>query len=164
MQKIITKIDKVDNKLFDNLSGECFVIDASLDDEFCRKFVEKCAIEDRVVLFYGQNAINVSKKNDADGVVLDLGAEGLKDKIIEIRKILGKDKYVGLFTRNRKHESMLVSEVEPDFVVFKVWKDGFEGVKNLTDWYQDFFLIQSVAWLVDEDIDIKSLKTDFIVM
>ena len=35
---------------------------------------------------------------------------------------------------------MIVSEAEPDFVVFKVWKDGFESVRELTDWYNDFFL------------------------
>ena len=80
-----------------------------------------------------------------------------------LRENLGKGKYIGLITRNRKHESMLVSEVEPDFVVFRVWKDGFDKVKELTDWYQDFFLIQSAAWVMEDGVPVEDLCTDFII-
>lgn len=83
----------------------------------------------------------------ADGVILDLGAEGLKEKMAAVRKELGKSGVVGLFTRNRRHESMIVSEADPDFVVFKVWKDGFESVRELTDWYNDFFLFNRLHGL-----------------
>ena len=129
----------------------------------CRQVIDRAAVSDKIILFYGENAVDVCKKYGADGVVVDLGAEKLKEQTENLRKTLGKGKFIGLITRNRKHESMLVSEVEPDFVIFKVWKDGFENVKNLTDWYQEFFLIQSAAWLMEDGVDDKMLKTDFII-
>ena len=94
---------------------------------------------------------------------MDLGAEKLKEKMADVRKQLGKRKFVGLFTRNRRHESMIVSEVEPDFIIFKVWKDGFENVQELTDWYNDFFLIQSAAWIMEDGVPVENLRTDFVI-
>ena len=58
---------------------------------------------------------------------------------------------------------MIVSEAEPDFVVFKVWKDGFESVRELTDWYNDFFLIQSAAWIMEDGVPTEELRTDFVI-
>ena len=139
MQKNITRIDVADYKILEKMSDECFVINTVIDEEFCRKFIEKAT--------------------------LDLGAEKLKEKMQGVRKQLGKGKFVGLFTRCRRHESMLVSEVEPEFVIFKVFKDGFENIKELTDWYNDFFVIQSASWIMEEidEAEIKKLKTDFVI-
>lgn len=165
MQKNITRIDVADYKILEKMSDECFVINTAIDEGFCRKFIEKATIEDRLVLFYGEDAIEKCKLFNADGVVLDLGAEKLKEKMQGVRKQLGKGKFVGLFTRCRRHESMLVSEVEPEFVIFKVFKDGFENIKELTDWYNDFFVIQSASWIMEEidEAEIKKLKTDFVI-
>lgn len=163
MQKIIYRIDTPVADLFDKSDAECYILNDSLDESYCRQVIDKAAVSDKIILFYGENAVDVCKKYGADGVVVDLGAEKLKEQTENLRKTLGKGKFIGLITRNRKHESMLVSEVEPDFVIFKVWKDGFENVKNLTDWYQEFFLIQSAAWLMEDGIDDKMLKTDFII-
>lgn len=163
MQKNIILIDECNERVFDNLSEECYILTTSLEDEFCCKFINIATELQKIVLFYGENAVDFVKKYGADGVVADLGAEKLKEKMLELRKKLGKGKFVGLFTRNRRHESMLVSEVEPDFIIFKVWKDGFENIKELTDWYNDFFVIQSAAWIVDDGIDISELKTDFVI-
>ncbi len=163
MQKNIIRIETADMQILENLTEECYVLSTALDEVFCRAFVEKAGVEERIVLFYGKEAIAVAKKYGADGVVLDLGAENLKEKMTAVYKELGKGKFVGLFTRNRRHESMLVSEVEPDFVVFRVWKDGFEQVKDLTDWYADFFLIQSAAWVMEDGVPFEELRTDFVI-
>ncbi len=163
MQKNIVRVDAEDGKILENLTEECYVLEASLKEAFCRAFVEKASVQERIVLFYGENAVEAAKRFGADGVVLDLGAEDLKEKTAAVRKELGKGGIVGLFTRNRRHESMLVSEVEPDFVIFRVWKDGFEQVKELTDWYADFFLIQSAAWVMEEGVDTSELRTDFVI-
>ena len=143
--------------------GECYALNAALDEEYCREFVEKAAAESRIVLFYGEGAVKTAVHLGADGVILDLGVEGLKEKMAAVRKELGKSGVVGLFTRNRRHESMIVSEAEPDFVVFKVWKDGFESVRELTDWYNDFFLIQSAAWIMEDGVPSEELRTDFVI-
>lgn len=163
MQKFIIRVDSENSQILKKMDEECFVLATSLDAEYCRKFVEKAVSENRVVLFYGNNAIEKAKQYNADGVILDLGAEKLKEKMADVRKQLGKWKFVGLFTRNRRHESMIVSEVEPDFIIFKVWKDGFENVKELTDWYNDFFLIQSAAWIMEDGVPAENLRTDFVI-
>lgn len=163
MQKNIIRVDKADDKILENMHEECYALDASLNEAFCRTFIEKADADEQIVLFYGENAITVAKNFKADGVILDLGAEDVKDKLAAIRKELGKNSIVGLFTRNRRHESMLISEAEPDFIIFKIWKDGFDSVKELTDWYSDFFLIQSAAWLMEDGVNIADLKTDFVI-
>lgn len=162
MQKII-RIDEAKESIFDNLKEQCYVLNAGLNEAFCKRFLEKANETEKIVLFYGEKAVDVCKSYDGDGVILDFGAEKLKEKMQDLRKNLGKNKYVGLFTRNRKHESMLVSEVEPDFIIFKVWKDGFLGVKELIDWYQEFFIIQSAAWIMEDGVEVGALQADFII-
>ena len=152
MQKFIVRVESEEKRFSDKMEGECYALNAALDEEYCREFVEKAAAESRIVLFYGEGAVKTAVHLGADGVILDLGVEGLKEKMAAVRKELGKSGVVGLFTRNRRHESMIVSEAEPDFVVFKVWKDGFESVRELTDWYNDFFLIQSAAWIMEDGV------------
>ncbi len=163
MQKNIVRIDEKDDKILENMSEECYVLNVALEEVFCQKVLEKAAKEERIVLFYGDDAVKVAKRFGADGVVLDLGAEKVKEKLLAVRKELGKGGIVGLFTRNRRHESMLVSEAEPDFVIFKVWKDGFFQVKELTDWYADFFLIQSAAWVMEDGVPFEELRTDCVI-
>ena len=163
MQKFIVRVESEEKRFSDKMDGECYALNAALDEEYCREFVEKAAAESRIVLFYGEGAVKTAVHLGADGVILDLGVEGLKEKMAAVRKELGKSGVVGLFTRNRRHESMIVSEAEPDFVVFKVWKDGFESVRELTDWYNDFFLIQSAAWIMEDGVPTEELRTDFVI-
>lgn len=163
MQKFIIRVENEEKRFLDKMDGECYALNAVLGEEYCREFVEKTAAENRIALFYGEGAVQAARRFGADGVILDLGAEDVKEKVQALRKELGKGGVVGLFTRNRRHESMIVSEAEPDFVVFKVWKDGFESVKELTDWYNDFFLIQSAVWIMESGVDLAMLKTDFVI-
>ena len=163
MQKFIVRVESEEKRFSDKMEGECYALNAALDEEYCREVVEKAAAESRIVLFYGEGAVKTAVHLGADGVILDLGVEGLKEKMAAVRKELGKSGVVGLFTRNRRHESMIVSEAEPDFVVFKVWKDGFESVRELTDWYNDFFLIQSAAWIMEDGVPSEELRTDFVI-
>ena len=163
MQKFIVRVESEEKRFSDKMEGECYALNAALDEEYCREFVEKAAAESRIVLFYGEGAVKTAVHLGADGVILDLGVEGLKEKMAAVRKELGKSGVVGLFTRNRRHESMIVSEAEPDFVVFKVWKDGFESVRELTDWYNVFFLIQSAAWIMEDGVPSEELRTDFVI-
>ena len=163
MQKFIVRVESEEKRFSDKMEGECYALNAALDEEYCREFVENAAAESRIVLFYGEGAVKTAVHLGADGVILDLGVEGLKEKMAAVRKELGKSGVVGLFTRNRRHESMIVSEAEPDFVVFKVWKDGFESVRELTDWYNDFFLIQSAAWIMEDGVPTEELRTDFVI-
>jgi len=163
MQKIIYRINVENSAFLDNLSADCYILDTVLSEDFCKKFISQAATLEKIVLLYGDDAVKTCLTYGADGVVLDLNVENIKEQVETLRKTLGKDKFIGLLTRNRRHESMLVSEAEPDFVIFKVWRDGFENVKELIDWYADFFLIQSAAWVMEEGIPLSELSTDFII-
>lgn len=112
MQKFIVRVESEEKRFSDKMEGECYALNAALDEEYCREFVEKAAAESRIVLFYGEGAVKTAVHLGADGVILDLGAEGLKEKMAAVRKELGKSGVVGLFTRNWRHESMIVSEAE----------------------------------------------------
>lgn len=162
MQKFIIRIEKetAPSHLKD---AECYALNTALSDEYCHQFIQNASSAEKIVLFYGDNAITKAKQFEADGVIVELDAEEAKEKLPQIRKQLGKNSFIGLFSRTKRHESMLISEAEPDFIIFKIWKDGFENSKELTDWYNDFFLIQSASWLMEEDIDTSSLNTDFII-
>ncbi|MBR1372944.1 hypothetical protein IJ556_00650 [bacterium] len=163
MQKII-RIERALSHFDENLTEDCYALADTLETDFCRKFIDCAAHSDKIVLFYGHNAEQCCLNYQADGVILDFGDENLVEKMSELRQKLGKNKFVGLFSRNRKHEAMLVSEAEPDFVVFKVWKDGAAHTKELIDWYTTFFLIQCAAWLVDDGVEESVYeRADFVV-
>lgn len=163
MQKFIAQIEEEKPEFLENMAEECYLLNTVLTAAFCRQFVHQAQLKNALVLFYGDDAVETAVRFGADGVMLDLGADGLKEKMTAVRKALGKNGVVGLITRNRRHESMVVSEAEPDFVVFKVWNDGFEKVKELTEWYNDFFLIQSAALVMEEGVDAAQLATDFVI-
>lgn len=59
---------------------------------------------------------------------------------------------------------MLVSECEPDFVAFKVWQEGLEQTRELLQWYNELFLIQSAAQIEDNSADISAISADFIII
>ena len=80
MQKFIVRVESEEKRFSDKMEGECYALNAALDEEYCREFVEKAAAESRIVLFYGEGAVKTAVHLGADGVILDLGVEGLKKK------------------------------------------------------------------------------------
>lgn len=162
MQEII-KIDTEDKSFLSSLKNQCYILNSNLDDNYCTSFINNANKENKIVLFYGNDAIKKAKLFKASGVVVDLGQDKLKSQIENLKKELGKDSIIGLISRNRRHEAMITSELEPDFIIFKVWTEGIDKTIELLDWYNDFFIIQSCAWLEDKDIDISHINADFIV-
>ena len=162
MQEII-KIDTPNNAYLSNLDKECYILSSNLDDSYCTSIINKALNEKKIILFYGDDAVNKAQKLKASGVVVRLKDDKLKPQMESLKKELGKNSIIGLFSRNRRHEAMLTSELEPDFIIFKVWKEGLDKTLELLSWYNDFFLIQSCAWLEDDDIDLSLINTDFII-
>ncbi|MDR1025930.1 MAG: hypothetical protein LBL47_00890 [Lactobacillus sp.] len=160
MNKFIIKITTEDDTLLKDSSIECVI----LPDSFSKDFYKKASLSEKIILVKGENAIEVCKENNLDGITCDLSkSEQIKKDVADIRSRLG-DKILGLITRSRRHEAMLVSEQEPDFVIFKVWKDGIENIEELLGWYNDFFLIQSAALIEDDDININNLRVDIVIL
>ena len=102
--------------------------------------------------------------NRLDGVLADFSKSEHIAADFEILRHGLEDKFFGLICRNRRHEAMLVSECEPDFVVFKGYHDGQEKVKELTAWYNEMFLLQSALLLCEDGVDFASFETDFVIM
>ena len=163
MTQNIIFVNNANQSLLNSLTEECYVLDTSLNDDYCTQFINKAITQDKIILFYGENATHKAKYYKVNGILIDLGSTPCKEDMISLKKELGKNSIIGLISRNRRHEAMLNSELEPDFITFKVWSDGIENTKELLDWYNDFFIIQSALLLMDDNIDTSSLKADFII-
>lgn len=160
MQKIILKLTEEKIEILNDLRFECFVLSEKLSSGFKKEFAEAARKKNKLTL---SEEVSDCLAYDFDGVLLDFSkSEHIGADYQKYAKDL-KGKIIGAVTRNRRHEAMLVSECEPDFVVFRAWQDGAEKVKELTSWYNEMFLIQS-ALLPMEDVDYKSFETDFVIL
>ena len=160
MQKFIIRITEADFSLLQQKALECFILSAELPDEFAKNFVSQAQAEDKLVL--GEKS-DACLKFGLDGVLLDLSKSVNITADFKKETVGLKNKFTGIICRNRRHEAMLASECEPDFIAFKAWIDGQEKIRDLTDWYNEFFLIQS-ALLPQDEVDFLSFKTDFVIL
>lgn len=162
MQKIILKIDSPDFNLKDYPEIECFAAMSELDVTQIFSEMQK---NDKILLSYGENPVEHCKKYGTDGVILDLSqSEHIKKDFDTAQRELKKNKIFGIVARSRRHETMIAAECEPDFLVFKVWEKLSEKQKDLFAWYNEFFLIQSAADLVGEDVGEELVDTDLLLL
>lgn len=161
MQKFIVKLTNQDATLIDDATLECFVVDSA--QKGADKLIAQITAKNKIALLEGEKACELCKSWSADGVLIDLSkSEHCAKDVNFARKQIG-DKVLGVISRNRRHEAMLISECEPDFVAFKVWNDGIEQVKELLSWYTEMFLIQSAAVLAEPISPLNQLDCDIIV-
>ena len=163
MQNFIIKITQENYNMLQHKEIGCFILGTDLSENFVKEFIDKAHQNEQLCLIYGENFTGSYKEYGADGVVLDLSKNANPKKEIKEFKKNNKDALLGIITRNRRHESMLISEEEPDFIIFKFWKDGFDENLALLEWYNEFFLIQN-AVLPVEDIDLQKIKSDFLIL
>lgn len=164
MQNLIIRITQENNSLLADNALQCFILNTSLPETFLKGFTEKAVSTGKLVLYTGENAAEFYERHDCSGFLLDTTKEEIKQK--DIKKIFAAHPHAikGLICRNRRHEAMLAGECEPDFIVFRTWKDGFAENKKLLDWYAELFLIQSAAQIEDDGINFAELNTDFIIL
>ena len=160
MQKIILNITEENPSVITDSRFECFILQENLSSHFKSEFALMASQSGKITLGLSVSDCLAYK---LDGILLDLtSSQNIAADYKKLTKDL-KSKFIGVITRNRRHESMLVSECEPDFVVFKAWKDGQEKIKELTSWYHEMFLIQS-ALLPVEEVNYPSFETDFVIL
>lgn len=161
MQKFIIRITKPDFVLLTHTGLECFILAADLPEDFINDFTGRARAENKITL--AETAEDCRRFN-TDGVLLDLSKS--EDIAADFKKETAglKNKFTGIICRNRRHEAMLASECEPDFVAFRVWHDGKQKIRDLTDWYNEFFLIQSALVPQDDNLDFSGFKTDFVIL
>lgn len=163
MQNFIIRITQENTQLLTDEKIGCFILSDTCDEKFAKKFIKEAKTSNKLVLIAGQNAVQIYKDYEADGIIADTAKETEPQKIVKQLKKQAPRAIIGVITRNRRHEAMLVSEAEPDFVIFRFWKDGFADNAELLKWYNDLFLIQNAAQ-IEEDCDYKQLPADFIIL
>lgn len=164
MPKFIPYISSADDSLLTDTSLECYLLADSLPLEFIKSFLSKARLADKLCLISGDNALNLCQDLNFDGVLLDFSKSEISSLELKSAKHQLGSKIFGVISRNRRHEAMLISECEPDFVVFKTWKAGEAGCQELVGWYNELFLIQSAIWLQDEDMTISSYSADIVII
>lgn len=164
MQNFIIRITQKNFNIIENPQCRCFILPDTTSVEFAAEFVQKAHAADKLVLASGEKAVSFYQKNNLDGFMVDTSKESAPQKLIKKLQAQNPQAIIGVISRNRRHEAMLVSECEPDFVAFKVWQEGLEQTRELLQWYNELFLIQSAAQIEDNDVDISTISADFIII
>ena len=155
MPQIILKINSSDDKIYTSDNICCYLIgeDVSLD-----KIAEVTSVGKPVLMQDTTNAIT-------DGCVVNVDSSlPVKSQLRPIREKIGSKKILGVIIEPSRHEAMLASEVEPEFVAFRLTRENLADAVEVIDWYNDLFLIQSAADLSVEKIDVKGIDIDFIII
>lgn len=163
MQNFIVRITQENNNLLNRAEIGCFILPDTTAPEFAAVFIKNAQKQGKLVLAEGENALAFYQKYDTDGLILDTSKEANPAKMVKSVQKQTPKAVLGVVSRNRRHEAMLVSECEPDFLIFKFWKDGFESNKELLEWYAELFLIQNAAQ-IEEDFDFSTLPADFVIL
>ena len=157
MQRFMLKIEHQDDVKLDNEQICCYLV-----DENTVSYVEKT---DKLVLSYGENAGALCKKDNLDGVVCELDdSQSLKKQVTDLRTLIGKNKFLGIISPLTRHDAMLVSECEPDFIAFRATNEQKDEAIDLINWYNDFFLIQAAIVVDDKIEDCKVFDTEFVLL
>ena len=163
MPKFILKItaESAENCI-DEKNVECFILSASLPEDCLGRIIRKIEAAGKIALLEGEDAAALAVKLGADGIVADLSAStAIKKEMAALRRQLGR-RFLGVICRSRRHEAMIVSENEPDFVVFRIWSEGAEKTKALADWYAEFFLLQTAVEPMDGSVNFSAWHADMV--
>lgn len=164
MQKFIVILSNEDSGLIDDANIECFAADSSLPDDVWGEFKAKADVAGKLLLAFGDGALDVYRKWDLDGIVFDASQSEHIAKDVNYIRRQTNGKALGVISRNRRHEAMLISECEPDFVIFQAWNDGLENVRELVSWYNEMFLLQSAVVLRERIENIAGFDCDIVMI
>lgn len=165
MPKFILKItDESPSSYINEKNVECFVFSAALSENYLQAQVEQAKAAGKIILFEGEGAAPLAVKLAADGIVADLSAStSIKKDMAALRRELG-GLFLGVVCRCRRHEAMVVSENEPDFIIFRIWGDGADKTRELIEWYTEFFLLQMAVEPMDKSADFCSYPADMVIL
>lgn len=160
MQKIIQKFENGDDNILTNDDICCRIIPSELIEDI----VPLLSRDDCLKLVCGQNAAMLCNRYGLDGVVIDIDtSKPIKKQIDIVKKDIGK-KYLGVVCPPKRHEAMLCSECEPDFIIFKTNEENKNDILSVVPWYNELFLIQSALDIEEFSVEYRSLDTDFIII
>ena len=163
MQNFIINITQENFEILKDENAACFIISPNLSSSFKQNFISQAKKVGKICLLSGNQAETDYQTYGADGVILDLSKEEHPAKIIKNFKKSSPKALLGVISRNRRHEAMIISECEPEFIIFKVWNDGFDKSAELLEWYNEFFLIQCAVWPM-ENLEKSDIQSDFVIV
>ena len=161
MPQIILKINTINDKIYDSENVCCYLADASLPENSLQKIKNS----GKLLLLFGDKAAEKLKPLDADGIVVWTDSKKpIKAQIRPLREKIGAKKALGVVIAAIRHEAMLASEVEPEFVAFRLDQENKGLEADVIKWYNELFLIQSAIDLSSGLQDIKGLDVDFVII
>lgn len=156
MPDIILKINSPKDKIYTSDRICCYWLGANASAEQQRQ----AAASGKLVLASCDADIA-----DNDGVVIAVDStKPLKAQIRPWREKIGARKALGVIINPTRHEAMLASETEPEFVAFRYTQDNAAAASQVIKWYNELFLIQSAVDLSAGLVDIQGLDIDFVII
>lgn len=156
MPDIILKINTPEDKIYTS------------DHICCYWFASKAGADQRQQAAAAGKLVLVSPDieiADSDGVVVSAdSSKPLKAQIRPWREKIGSKKALGVIINPTRHEAMLASETEPEFVAFRFGQDNAAAASEVIKWYNELFLIQSAVDLSGGLVDIRGLDVDFVII
>ena len=157
MPKFMLKIGPNDQNLINNEDICCYIA----DEKSAKAVLAQAISSDKLVL--GTNK-EFMQQFGLDGLLLTTEVDEKFAKSIKPLQKELKGKFLGVNCAPTRHEAMLASEAEPDFVCFLLEKENQEQGKAVIKWYSELFLIQQ-AIPYFEKIDEEILKiADFVIL
>ena len=158
MPRIILKINNESDEIALSDKISCYVVDSKLGAAKIATTVKS----GKMVLAQGKEAINCVQKYNLDGVLIEVDtSKPIKSQLKPLRNQLAK-KTLGVIIPPRRHEAMLASEIEPEFVVFKI--DDLSVSASFLSWYNELFLLP-FALQFDRNIPpLEHMNTDFVIV
>ncbi|MBE6453141.1 MAG: hypothetical protein E7012_06610 [Alphaproteobacteria bacterium] len=155
MPQIILKINDSKDKIYNTENICCYIAQKDISSS---QFQE-ISLTGKPLLIL--NDVEPS----SDGVFFEVdSSKPIKMQIRPIREKIGTKKILGVAIEPTRHEAMLASETEPEFIAFRITSENLSKAKSVIDWYNDLFLIQSAIDLSAEKVDIKGIDVDFIII
>lgn len=160
MQSFIIKIENNAGDWTDEPAVGCYLINSAMPEKDLVSVVEKLRPFNKQILIEGCDAASLCLKLDLDGVLVEVDpGQPYKKQLQPVREIIGNKKALGVICPVERHAAMLVSEAEPEFVVFRVDNDNHDA--EIIRWYNELFLIQSGVVRGAFAGDLTVFDTDF---
>lgn len=158
MPQIILKINSADDKIIINDKVCCYLAASNLPVAV----IAKLSASGKMVLVYGDNALEVCRNQNLDGVFIKVDvSHPIKAQLKPLREKL-KGKTLGVLIPPRRHEAMLASEIEPEVVAFDM-SDNLSHDEMIA-WYEELFLLPLALYYEQPPANLDSLGSDFVII
>ena len=164
MPKFILKLTQDDEMLPIDESIYCYVLSSKLKN--LSDLISWAKQTDNPVLLVGEKALDLCLQYKCDGVFIEMAEDSpYKKQLRPLRDKLGAKKIIGVQIPIQRHAAMIVGETEPEFMAFSIDSTmEIEKIKEFLSWYNELFLIPSVACGSAQIELLERLDTDFVMI